>query len=358
MLKTEPSQICHTAAEVLGAALSDLLPQGFLLKGGVYGSTFYYDIVLSETLSGVMLPHLESRMRDIVQQKHPIKVHEMIPSNAIGFFRHHRRYYPACFMEGVKDPLVQVIQIDAFVDYVEGEFLGNTEGLERFKLLKIEERPELIHRGQSKRVYRIIGDIQEKKPFQDPLKIGEELGLFQASLSRGKDYLEKVHLSWSAKGEALFFRIYKRWRRLHRDAGFELVIGGGDISKPGCFAEFYSTGDRATTICLEKDLITSLQKRMALIEQLVPLEGEWQGVGPEEHQETFRELGLEWKRGKEVKIERLGSFLSARKNKEFYTIVHSAFPSVERVINLILEDQEKDLSQKKELLSRIADCDE
>jgi len=331
------------------------------LKGGAAGSTFYYDIVMGETLSEVMLPHLENRMREIASKDHPVKIHEMMPSNALEFFRHNRRYYPAHFVQQSQGPLVQVVQIDAFIDLVEGEFLEKTGELGPFKLIKIEERLPLRFRKQEKLVYRVIGQLEEgEKSPVDAIKLGEELGFFDVSISRGADFLEKNNLCWRKKGEALFFQLYEKWRNVHLKEGFELVFGGA--LSVGLSAEFFLTkdchSDLVTTICLEKDLLRSLQKCMKIVEELSLIEGKWSGSGPEMFQETFRALGLEWKKGKEIRIERKGSFLTVRKNKGFYRIVHSVFPSMQQMVLHVLEDSEKDLSQKKELLSIVAVCDE
>ena len=354
-------QIRQTATAVLGAALSDLIPQGYLLKGGGTGSIFYYDIVMGETLAEVMLPHLENRMREIVSKDHPVKIHEMVPSNALEFFRHNRRYYPAHFVQQSQDPLVQVVQIDAFIDLVEGEFLEKTGELGPFKLIKIEERLPLRFRKQEKLVYRVIGQhaAGEKSPV-DPFKVGEELALFDVSITRGADFLEKNNLCWRKRGEALFFHLYEKWRKVHLKEEFELVVGGA--LSTGRSAEFFLSkdchSDLVTTVCLEKDLLPSLQKCIKIIEELSLVEGKWGGSAPETFQETFRALNLEWKKGKEMKIERKGSFLTVRKNKEFYTIEHSVFPCMQQMVLHVLEDSEKDLSQKKELLSIVAVCDE
>ena len=322
---------------------------------------FYYDIVMGETLAEVMLPHLENRMREIVSKDHPVKIHEMLPSNAIEFFRHHRRYYPAHFVQQARGSLVQVAQIDAFIDLVEGEFLEKTGELSSFKLIKIEKRLPLRFRKQEKLVYRVIGQLAsgEKIPV-DPFKIGEDLGLFDVSISRGADFLEKNNLCWRKQGEALFFQLYKKWRKVHLKEGFELVIGGALTE--GLSAEFFLAkdchSDLVTTVCLEKDLLPSIQKCMKIIEKLSLVESKWSGSGPKAFQETFRALGLEWKKGKEVRIERKESFLTVRKNKGSYTIVHSVFPCMQQLVLHVLEDNKKDLSQKKELLSIVAACDE
>ena len=351
----------HTAATLLGAALSDLIPQGYLLKGGVEGSSFYYDIVLGETLDKVMLPHLENRMKEIASKDFEIKVHEMVPSNAYEFFKHHRRYYPSHFVQMSNEPLVKVVQIDAFIDYVEESFLENTGELGEFRLEKIEERPPLNFKKQEKHVYRVYGKLDEAGTSSiNPLEVGQELGLFDARASRGKDFLEKMEIVWRGLGESVLFGFYQKWREIHIKHGYELVVGGR--LKEGRFAEFFFEKGRmhdfASMISVEKDLIESIKKCMEMIETLSPLGGSWSGEGPDEYDQIFNELAVSRAPKKEFSLKRKGSFLKVRKKGEFYTIEHSVFPSMMQTIIDVLEDSEKDLSQKKELLGIVTVCDE
>ena len=318
----------HTAAALLGAALSDLIPQGFLLKSGGKGSTFYYDIVLGESLSPVMLPHLENRVKELISKNHLIKVHEMIPSNAYEFFQSRRRYYPAQFVRKAEAPLVKVVQIDAFIDLVDGEFLERTQALSSFHLTGVEERPPLLYRKDKKQVFRVMGQLDDAQAI-DPFELGQELGLFDVKISRRDDFLEEIQLQWRKEGEALLFRLYQKWREVHLKEGFEIVIGGP--LKEGRFAEFFFEKghhyDRVTTHCMEEEKEAAIQKSLRIIEAL--------SLVPQKN-----------------------PFLTVRKNRESITIEHSAFPSVEQMITQVLEDPEKDLSQKKELLGMITVCNE
>lgn len=316
-----------TAALLLGAALSDLMPQGFLLKSGGVGPFFYYDIVLGESLPDVMLPHLENRMKEIQSKNPEIKIHEMVPSNAGEFFRHHRRFYPAHFVKQSKDPLVRVAQLDAFIDLAEGEYLKELGSLSSFRLNGVEKRPPLAYRKEQKQVYRVKGQCGDGVEV-DPYALGEEMGLFEVQRYR-EDYLEKVHLRWRSKGEEVLHRLYLKWREVLLKEGFEIVSGG--LLDTGASAEFFIEEghrfDRVRLHCLEEELEGIKEKCEGIVERLSLVEP----------QETF---------------------LSVRKNQGFYRIEYSIFPSMEQMILEVLEDSEKDLSQKKELLAIVALCDE
>ena len=74
-------------------------------------------------------------------------------------------------------------------------FLENTGELGEFRLEKIDERPPLNFKKQEKHVYRVYGKLDEAGTSSiNPLEVGQELGLFDARASRGKDFLEKTEI--------------------------------------------------------------------------------------------------------------------------------------------------------------------
>jgi len=415
-------QIRRSAAEILASAVSDHDFKTFVIKGGETPWGFYFDFIFINPFSKEMLPLIEERMRKIAADNHEIKVHEMIPTNAAEFMRHNRRPYPAHFVENCHDPLVQVIQIGSFVDHVHGTFLKRTGELKAFKLLKLEQRPDLYFKGDKKEVYRISGVADESKEALkaflkenkewigvDHLEIGEKLDLFQVNLVRDEDYFEMARIFWKKEGEALLHKIYSYWREEHIKDGFELVVTDSvqitrahkklyRLSKRSCekgpvrFAEFrfpvlnggfspiyglfgskVCHKDRSHIFCLKKDLINSLNSSLKFLNQIPKMLGLKHSIEvscPDEFKELFKELPIKTKIhiGREARIEwKLsddfgrswkGPFLTVRKKDEIFTIKRSLFSSVERVIALILEGHEKDLSQKKELLSKMTPCDE
>ena len=411
----ELDQIHQTAAEILACALSEIIPETFLIKGGECISGFYYDCIFPDSFSKEMFPLIEERMWKIISENIEIKIHEMIPTNAAAFLKHHRRIYPSYFVENIKDLFVKILQIGSHVDHVQGSFLEKTGDLGAFKLLKLERRPDLLFKGKLKKVHRILGVadnskqelkalLKKKDIFQNHLASGEALNYFKMECLRRKDYLEEARLFWLSEGEALLYRMYDMWRTSHLNQRFELVkTEGKDVDaahkklyelldkdrgdQPTYFAEYRfpeNEGemdpihgfltlknchyDRAHIFCKQKDLIEILQKTLKFLSQIpkmFSLGSSLEVHYPSEHQEIFQKLGIEgnkWEE-KEGRIEYMlidshgkkwkGPFLTLSRQREIYVIKQSIFPSVEKMLALVLEDKEKDLSQKKELLSRM-----
>lgn len=416
------AQIRRTAAEILAAAVSDHDFKTFVVKGGETPWGFFFDFIFVNPFSKELLPLIEERMRKIAADDIAIKSHEMIPTNAAEFMRHNRRHYPAHFVETCQDPLVQVVQIGTFVDHVHGSFLKRTGELKAFKLLKLEQRPDLYFKGDKKAVYRITGVADESKDALkaflkkykgwigiDHLMIGEKLNLFQVDLERNEDYFETARIYWKKEGEELLHKIYSFWREEHIKEGFEIIVTDDSqitrahkklyrlskrscTNKPICFAEFrfpelnggfspiygllgskVCHKDCSHVFCLKKDLMPSLNSTLKFlnkIPKMLDLKHSIEVSCPDEFKELFKELPIKTKiqLGKEARIEwKLyddfgrswkGPFLTVRRKDDIFTIKRSLFPSVERLIALILEGHEKDLSQKKELLGKMAPCDE
>jgi threonyl-tRNA synthetase len=325
--KNRLDQIRRTAAEILAQAVSDFDFKTFVIQGGPTPTGFYYDFIFVNPFKEEMLPLIEERMRKIVADDEEIKVHEMVPVSAASFMRHNRRPYPAHFVEICQDPIVQVIQIGNFVDHVHGTFLERTGELPAFKLLRLEQRSDLYFKGERKKVLRIVGVAEESKDALkafvkknkewfgiDHLVMGEKMGLFKYDVNRDENYLEKVRIYWTGAGEALLHNIYQYWRKLHLDEKFELIV-------------------------TDSVQITRGHKKLYKITHQSCVSG------PVRYAE-YRSAELN---GRTFK----GPFLTAREKNEIFTIKRSLFSSVERMIAIILESHEKDLSQKKELLSKM-----
>ncbi len=419
-------QIRRTAAEVLAYAVSDFDFKTFVVKGGPTPCGFYYDFIFVNPFKQEMLPLIEERMRAIAAKDEEIKVHEMIPVGAAGFMRHNRRPYPAHFVEVCNDPIVQVIQIENFVDHVHGTFLERTGELTAFKLLKLEDRSDLYFKGEKKKVIRIIGIADETKEalkafFKkykawigiDHLEVGKKMNLFEYEVNRDTDHFEMVRLYWKKEGEALLHNIYTYWRELHLKEGFELVATDSvqitrghkklyQLSNQSCenkpikFAEYrypdlnggfsIDTGlllskichkDRSHIFCLKKDLETVLKLSLKFLNQIpkkLELTTSLAIMGPDDMRPLLEEVSkdldisknsysgkepcIEWKLHDDFGRIFKGPFLTIRRKNEIYIIKLSLFSSVERMIALILESHEKDLSQKKELLDKMAYYDE
>jgi len=413
------SKLRLTAAEILAAAVSDYAPNAYMIRGGETPWGFYYDFIFNAPFSEEMLPLIEERMRQIASENLEIKIHEMIHQNAADFLRHHRRLYAAHFAEICSAPLVQVMQMGEFVDHIHGSCLPTSGELKVFKLLGISQRPDLTFRGDKKKVFRIYGtafqDKGELKTFMRQKEkwlsnthkeLGEKMGLFRFQLFRSSDYFEKAEVFWTGEGEKIVHSLKEFWRKIHLKEGFELIQTSGinlteshqnfyeqapSSEQPFCIAEMrppvpggeltplegFFTAEHVHRDCahifcskkhLREKLISSL-KFLEKIPRMFQLECKTFASSPQEFrnilEETFDGKVQEGKKGRvEWNLKDgygrywKGPSLSLEKWRNGYLIKISAYSSLERLIALILEWPEKDLSQKKEFLSKIVSLDE
>ena len=309
-----------TAAFLLGAALSDLIPQGYILECGERGNLFYVDIVMGESLHRAFLAHLERRMRELISKNMAIKVHEMIPSNAAEFLKSKKRFYPALRLNNHPQPLVKVAAIDSFIDLVEGDLLETTGACTFDRLTSIEERLPLFFRKVKKEVYRIQGRLNEL-PILDPYLLGEEIGLFEVNRARNEHFLEDQKICFKGSGEALHYRLYQKWREIHLSEGYELTVGGLLDRAPSATFSFENgqVHDYASWPCSREEETDRIERSEKIIER----------------------LKLHPKAPYQIETKKMRGGLQ---------VIHSVFLSIEKMVLQVLEDPEKDLSQKKELL--------
>lgn len=242
----------------------------------------------------------------------------------------------------------------------------------------------------------------------DHLDVGEKMGLFKVDVNRDENHFEKARIYWTGAGEVLLHNIYEYWRKLHLKEKFELIItdsiqitrghkklfkithqscekkpvqyaeyrgvelNGGFSLDSGLLLAKHCHKDRSHIFCLKKDLLPVLKSSLLFLGQLPRLlefNCTLAVMGPDELRPILEEATevldiskdiysgkepcIEWKIHDDFGRAFKGPFLTAREKNEIFTIKRSLFSSVERMIAIILESHEKDLSQKKELLSKM-----
>lgn len=246
---------------------------------------------------------------------------------------------------------------------------------------------------------------------QGHLLWGEERGLFRLHLKRGADHIERASIYWRDEGEKVIHGLKELWRREYLKENFELVSTGekciteahqklyqlcGENSQSFCIAELRSPTlggdidplkgfcgadavhqDVAHVFCskkhLRKHLISSL-KFLEKIPKMLQLKYQVLVFCPKELRNFLEEILTELKfsvdiqEGRRLNVEwqiedeweRLwsGPYLTLTHKRGEYLLKQSAFCSLEQMLALVLESEKKDLSQKKEILSKIARLDE
>lgn len=407
------SQIRLTAAEILAMAVTEYVSNSYKISGGELPWGFYYDFIIMDPFFEQMLPLIEERMYQIALQNFEIKFHEMLPKNSADYLRCHNHFYGAHFAALSSASLVQIFQMGEFIDMIQGQPLSTSGELKAFKLLGVSQRSDLIFHGNRKKVVRIYGVASHDKktlkacaykrniyPEIGHLALGEKMGLFALQFVRSLDYYEKVIVAWRGEGEQVLHDLKELWRKLHLKEGFELVhTTEEDLAKthqdfykclkhkshPLCIAEirpplfaekldpiegFFTANnvhrECVHIFCLENHLIekiTSSLKFLEKIPSIFQLDSRCI-ISP------LNEMKARIQQGEEVKVKWMlqdsygrvwsGPHLTIRRwNEEgIYLLQRNALCSLEQMVAFILEDRKKDLSQKKEFLSTIANLDE
>ncbi|MCP5506568.1 MAG: hypothetical protein H7A38_06770 [Chlamydiales bacterium] len=242
----------------------------------------------------------------------------------------------------------------------------------------------------------------------DHLTIGEKMGLFKVDIIRDENHFEKGRIYWTGEGEKLLHRIMEYWRKLHLEEQFELIktdsiqitrghkklyklrqqscdtgpiryaeyrgpeLNGGFSLDGGLLLSKQCHKDRSHIFCHKKQVEEVLKDSVHFLHRLPKLLGLNCSLlisGPNEMRQMLEEAAkgidipkesyhakepsIEWRMHDDFGRTFKGPFLTVRPKNEIFTIKRSLFSSVERIISMILESHEKDLSQKKELLSKM-----
>ena len=163
----------RTAAEVAASALFETFPAVELLGGRRTSLGFSFDFLCSAPLPSEVEILIEEQMRQIVREKRPIRVLEMVPFSARELLLKEGHLFRAEELSGGDDGLVEIVQIGSFHDLSPGPHLSCTSHLGTFKLWPIEKRQD--------GVYRLSGCAFPSK---------EELKQF---LKKLRDYPDKSH---------------------------------------------------------------------------------------------------------------------------------------------------------------------
>jgi alanyl-tRNA synthetase len=161
----------RTAAEVAAAAFLEKFPGVELLGGRRSSLGFSFDFRIAAPLPPEIEILIEEAMRQIVREKRPIRVLEMVPFSARELLL--KEGHAARAEEAGGEGLVEVVQIGSYHNLSPGPHLSSTSGLAAFKLWPMKK----IEVG----VYRLSGCAFPTK---------EELKQF---LKDWRDYPEKSH---------------------------------------------------------------------------------------------------------------------------------------------------------------------
>ena len=410
MQENKLSSIQRAAASLLASVVSLICPGVFPIEGREEAVGFSYDFVFTKPFSKDLFPFLEQTIKGFVGKNIKIKMLEMMPKNACDFFRYKKRYYPSFFAKQTTEPLVSIFQMGDFVDLTIPPYPDTTLEIGKVKLDSISKRPPIIFRKNQHEVTRIYGcafpqlkfsnksiTIKEAREKNDHRFIGEEIGLFTIQKERASDCHEKHSCFWHGKGEEVLYQLSALWRRCYLKRNFELILGGDFspyIQENSRFAKLGvpvlnggvdplyglhkatdSLPDRAWTFCLESKILDEIIYFLSFahkIPKLFHLDAELVCLGKNTHiLDLFKKAASSLKikaRGEDGSAENKmyyeikdcfdrnwkGPWIKVdRKKGELTCLTESIYGTLQGIIALFLESGQKDLSQIKDVLSRI-----
>lgn len=240
----------HSAAHLLAAAIIKLFPEAKFGVGPVIENGFYYDVLLSRSLTPDDFPVIEKEMRKIVGAELPMRREEMTIENAIKFFKARGQDFKVELLTDLKTKGTTAVaedeQLDLdtakpdtasvywtgdFVDLCRGPHVENTKNIGAFKIDKIAAaywRGNQSH-PQLQRIYglcfknktdlKAYEQMMEEAKKRDHRKIGQDQELFFVDETVGKGLV-----MWLPNGTIIQNEIEKLAIEMERRAGYLRVV--------------------------------------------------------------------------------------------------------------------------------------
>lgn len=178
----------HSCAHLMAQAIKSLYPEAQFFVGPVVDEGFYYDFKVNAKIGEEDLDSIESKMREIAKQSHPILKSTLPRQEAEKRFAGDE--LKQAVMSRISDTHLSIYTQGDFEDLCRGPHLPNTKYLQHFKLTKIagaylggDKNAQMLTR-----IYGIaFADKQELKDYlfrleeakkRDHRKLGQEMGLF------------------------------------------------------------------------------------------------------------------------------------------------------------------------------------
>ncbi len=196
------------AASLTAAALVEIFPKVTLLSVQPRRFGFSLTATLPDGISQEAITYIEERVPSI--QKRPVKVFEMMGSNAASFLRHHHQMERAKQVD--KQGIAQIIQIGEFVDIypyddVETDFKG-------YRILELIDHKTHIE---------LIGVAHENP--EDSKHFVKHYKTYKAHDHANQIQWHNGQPCFSGEQEELYFSLICCWRQWVKDNGGSLYRG-------------------------------------------------------------------------------------------------------------------------------------
>ena len=218
----------HTASHVLAQAVKRLYPNAKLAIGPAIDNGFYYDFDVEEPFTPEDLEKIEAEMKKIVKEALPLERFEMIPDEAIAYYKNLGEIYKVELVEehADKGENISFYKQGEFIELCAGPHIPDTGRIKAFKLTSCtgaywrgSEKNKMLQRiyatafTKQADLDEYLAKIEEAKK-RDLRKLGKELGLF-ALLDEGPGFP-----FFLPNGMTLRNTLIDYWREVHKRYGY------------------------------------------------------------------------------------------------------------------------------------------
>ena len=218
----------HTASHVLAQAVKRLYPNAKLAIGPAIDNGFYYDFDVEEPFTPEDLEKIEAEMKKIVKEALPLERFEMIPVEAIAYYKNLGEIYKVELVEehADKGENISFYKQGEFIELCAGPHIPDTGRIKAFKLTSCtgaywrgSEKNKMLQRiyatafTKQADLDEYLAKIEEAKK-RDHRKLGKELGLF-ALLDEGPGFP-----FFLPNGMTLRNTLIDYWREVHKRYGY------------------------------------------------------------------------------------------------------------------------------------------
>jgi threonyl-tRNA synthetase len=127
----------HSTSHIMAAAVQQIFPDVKFGIGPPIKNGFYYDMMLSRSLTPEDLEEIERRMREIVKAGIQFTRENWDKPKALGFFGSHDQNFKIELINGIPGDSVSTYAIGDFTDLCAGPHVRRTSECKHFKLTSI-----------------------------------------------------------------------------------------------------------------------------------------------------------------------------------------------------------------------------
>ena len=183
--------IRHSFAHLTGHAVKQLYPSAQMAIGPVIEEGFYYDIAYEKTFTPEDLERIESRIKQLIDQKYEVLVEIVSHEIAKKTFLERGESYKVQLVEEIpKGEIIKLYKHQEYIDMCRGPHVPNTKHLKSFKLTKVagaywrgNSNNEMLQRiygtawNNPKELKQYLTRIEEAEK-RDHRKLAKRLSLF------------------------------------------------------------------------------------------------------------------------------------------------------------------------------------